>query len=433
MVKIADFIEAPNSGGDWTKVLLVVHVTVSPETKGAARGIVAYWNRARTGSTQYVVDAAEIIQAVRETAYPWAAGTTANRWGIHVEHCGYIQTLRQWRDGYSTAELELSAPLFAELAAKYGIPIRRLTPAQIRHAVKTGNPADGGICGHADITKAFPGETTHSDPGKFFPWRRFMDLVKAAAKTPAPAPTPPPPAPKAGLRVATSNVWVKLNPKQASSVVDEVLAAKPQIVGLQEWSRGRRKILRKNGPAMVFPGAQKVLRRWHLAEKYPTAGVVFGYPPIGGQPIGVDSEYGEIIAVRQIELAKRRKKVRATKGTEALIRVKATGALVPVLNLHLLAHHNDPAHKAGWEEGRRAAIDWAESWAGYDCIVMGDTNKDLMDLDGLISCWDGHPQPGTFKGRSIDNIYGRLKAADAFTIRTRSDHDTAVADYPEET
>lgn len=178
MVKIADFIEAPNSGGNYTKVLLVVHDTEGPESLGAARDVVAYWNRVRTGSTQYVVDSREIIQAVRETAYAWAAGTTANIWGIHVEHVGYAsQTRKQWNDAYSSAELALSAPLFAELGHKYGIPLRRLTVDQIRHAVKTGNPADGGICSHADISKAFPKDTSHTDPGPNFPWDHFMALV----------------------------------------------------------------------------------------------------------------------------------------------------------------------------------------------------------------------------------------------------------------
>lgn len=183
MVKIADYIEAPHSGGDYTKVLIVEHLTISPEVHGAARGVIDYWRRARTGSTQYVVDNREILQAVPETAYAWAAGTTANRWGIHIEHCGYLQTVRQWRDGYSTAELDLSSALTAELAAKHGIPARRIGPAQIREAVRTGNPADGGICGHDDITAAFPGETTHTDPGRYFPWRRFMTLVQQHANT----------------------------------------------------------------------------------------------------------------------------------------------------------------------------------------------------------------------------------------------------------
>jgi len=207
MVKIADFIEAPNSGGNYTKVLLVVHVTVSPEVEGAARGVVGFWNRGRTGSTQYVVDNREIIQAVREKAYAWAAGTTANKWGIHVEHCGMIQTVRQWRDGYSTAELRLSAPLFAELGQKYGIPLRRLSPAGVRAAVASGNPAQGGICGHADITAAFPGETSHTDPGVNFPWTLWMGMVRNAAQPSVPEPEEPLREPAKPVVVQRTNVW----------------------------------------------------------------------------------------------------------------------------------------------------------------------------------------------------------------------------------
>jgi N-acetyl-anhydromuramyl-L-alanine amidase AmpD len=177
-VKIAAFLPAPNSGGHYTKVLLVVHDTEGPEQNGAARDVVAYWNKERTGSTQFIIDNREIIQAVAEDAYAWSAGTTANKYGIHVEHVGFASQRRaQWLDAYSSAELGLSAPLFAELGRKHGIPLRRLTVEQIRHAVATGKPADGGICGHADITKAFPGETSHTDPGPNFPWDRFMQMV----------------------------------------------------------------------------------------------------------------------------------------------------------------------------------------------------------------------------------------------------------------
>lgn len=179
VVHIADFIPAPNSGGDYTKVLLVIHDTECSEVAGAARDVVHYWQRARTGSTQYVVDDKEIIQAVKETAYAWAAGTTANKWGIHTEHVGFAKQSRSdWRDAYSEAELKLSAPLQAELGHKYGIPLRRINYRQVRHAVATGNPADGGLCGHDDIRLAFPGETTHTDPGPDFPWGWFIGMVQ---------------------------------------------------------------------------------------------------------------------------------------------------------------------------------------------------------------------------------------------------------------
>ncbi len=234
------------------------------------------------------------------------------------------------------------------------------------------------------------------------------------------------------VRIATSNVYVELDNAGAAKALDQVLATDPQILGLQEWSRSRRKILRKKARVVLFPATARHLRKRGLARAYPAAGMVFAYPALGGQPVGVDAGYGEILSARRILLAKRRGKVRATYGTEVLIRVHATGQLRPVLNLHLLAHHDDPDHAAGWAEGRQSAIDWVESWAGFDALVMGDTNKDLMDLPPLVSCWVGNRHPGTLHGRSIDNIYARSKAGAARTIRTPSDHDAAVADYPEE-
>jgi hypothetical protein len=43
-----------------------------------------------------------------------------------------------------------------------------------------GRRGDKGICGHADITAAFPQDNgTHTDPGPTFPWSQFLGLVQA--------------------------------------------------------------------------------------------------------------------------------------------------------------------------------------------------------------------------------------------------------------
>lgn len=180
MVNIIDKINWDSKNNNWTetyydKKWLVVHLTVTREEEGGAR-LVAGWfsNPSFKASTQYVVDNREIIQCVPERAYAWSAGTTANKWGIHVEHVGFAgQTAAQWADPYSTAELNLSSALFRELAEKHGIPRRWLTPADLRAGKR-------GFCTHLDVTNAFPGETTHWD-GKTFPKARFMRLVNNEA------------------------------------------------------------------------------------------------------------------------------------------------------------------------------------------------------------------------------------------------------------
>jgi len=57
----------------------------------------------------------------------------------------------------------------ARCAAKYVIPVRRLTTSQLRGG-------EYGFAGHGDITEAF-GEGTHTDPGPGFPWDVLLARV----------------------------------------------------------------------------------------------------------------------------------------------------------------------------------------------------------------------------------------------------------------
>jgi hypothetical protein len=228
------------------------------------------------------------------------------------------------------------------------------------------------------------------------------------------------------VRVATANVKVTLSPTLAGECLDEVLATAPQIVGLQEWSEARRSTLRKRGRVVRLPRLARLARRGT-----PTEGYVFGYPLTGGQPVGVDAAWGEILTLRAVELASRAPGIRATLGTEALIRERETGRTFPVLSTHLMAHHDRPANRDAWQEGRTKARKWAQAWLeqGYSPFVLGDMNKHLMDLPPLVSCWDGNPRKATFGARTIDVIFGAAAAASVKTIQTASDHKAVVAEY----
>jgi hypothetical protein len=225
--------------------------------------------------------------------------------------------------------------------------------------------------------------------------------------------------------VATANVLKTLGQDDAARSLNAVMIHRPQMVGLQEWDKSRRPLLALRGRVFRLPRLRK-----RLGRKAPTSGYVFGYPLGGAPPVGVDAEWGELLAVRTITLAKGRG-VRATKACEALIRERATGALHVVLNLHLLAHHDRPAYAAAWRQGRAAAIEWAESWHGFNRWVMGDTNKHLMALPPLVSCWHGNKVDPTFGPRTIDNIYADRHATHVHAIETPSDHNAVVADYKE--
>lgn len=67
-----------------------------------------------------------------------------------------------------------------------GIPIRHAAKAELDKAIKTGGKPVGLI----DHSLLDP--TRRSDPGKNFPWLRFLNLL-ADAHSPVPTPTPAPP------------------------------------------------------------------------------------------------------------------------------------------------------------------------------------------------------------------------------------------------
>lgn len=163
---------------------VVIHTAETPEGEKTARGVGGWFasemrgkdGKVHEGSTHYGVDAKEIVGYVREsdTAYG-AAGT--NHDGIHIEHAGRAnQTSEQWADAYSEAMLRRSAALVADLCRRHGIPIKRLSPSEVRSGA-------AGICGHSDVSKAFPdkaGKHPHWDPGPNFPWAHYLQLVMAA-------------------------------------------------------------------------------------------------------------------------------------------------------------------------------------------------------------------------------------------------------------
>lgn len=164
--------------------VVVIHTAETPEGEKTARGVGSWFasemrgadGKIREGSTHYGVDAKEIVGYVRESDMAWGANGT-NHNGIHIEHAGRAsQTPEQWADAYSESMLRRSAALVADICRRYAIPIKRLSVSEVRAGA-------AGICGHVDVSRAFPakqGKNPHWDPGPNFPWAHFIELVMAA-------------------------------------------------------------------------------------------------------------------------------------------------------------------------------------------------------------------------------------------------------------
>jgi N-acetyl-anhydromuramyl-L-alanine amidase AmpD len=167
------FVESPNvtraSGRPIDTV--VVHTMEIGERPDAAE-ICARWfaSPASRVSAHYCVDAASVIQCVREEDVAWHA-RGGNSTSIGVELAGMAgQGARDWEDAYSTAVLERGADVVADVCRRHRIPVRHLSVAGLTAGRR-------GIVGHADVSEAFR-KSDHWDPGPGFPWATFLGLVR---------------------------------------------------------------------------------------------------------------------------------------------------------------------------------------------------------------------------------------------------------------
>lgn len=188
---VTSFIEAANytagrPGGSIRGI--VIHDEEYPEKVTSAEDVAAYFHnqpknddsgssvqRATVpsggSSAHYTHDSNSTVQCVRDEDTAWDAPPNTGWPHIGHEHDGFAKQSRgQWLDAHGKAMLRRSARLTARQSAKYGIPIRRLSVAQLRAKEK-------GFAGHIDVSNAF-GLTTHRDPGAGFPWDWYLTRVR---------------------------------------------------------------------------------------------------------------------------------------------------------------------------------------------------------------------------------------------------------------
>lgn len=161
------YVHARGDGGPRRSTqIIILHAT--DNTASAANEAAYATRREDETSAHYYVDDTQIIQALPVGNVAYGALGHGNAVGVQYELCGRSNQL-------SDATMRRAAAQVARDCARYGIPVRKLTSAQVRDGAR-------GICGHLDVTYAWPEDGgDHTDPGANFPWSTFIGYVAAAA------------------------------------------------------------------------------------------------------------------------------------------------------------------------------------------------------------------------------------------------------------
>lgn len=141
-----------------------IDVVVIHTTQGAYAGTISWFqNAASQVSAHYVIRASDgdITQMVAHEDIAWHAGNWSyNERSIGIEHEGWVAD----PNTYTMAQYQASADLTRWLCDNLGIPKDR------QH-----------IIGHVEVPSA-----THTDPGQFWDWTLYMNLVGQMGPVPMP-------------------------------------------------------------------------------------------------------------------------------------------------------------------------------------------------------------------------------------------------------
>lgn len=175
-------IASPNysqrAGG--RKVSLVIVHTAQGARNVESLG--AYFANAGNQVSSHVgIDDRTVMQYVPYSMAAWTAGG-ANSISDQAELCGFAEWTREQWIGEHRHMLELTAAWVRERCLARGIPIRKLTPAQVA-------AGESGVCGHGDWSSAM-NDGNHWDPGEFA-WDVVMSLAGGGTAPPSPSAVPP--------------------------------------------------------------------------------------------------------------------------------------------------------------------------------------------------------------------------------------------------
>jgi len=177
-------VPAPAHGGRFNPDpphMDVIHSTEGPMSRGNALALAQNWfgrpeSQGGAGtSTTGIFDPGDSVRMLDEHTIPFHVGPDGNPVSSGDEHCGSVNlTTAQWLSADGREMLDRSAKVKAQRAIARHWTLaecRWLTLSQV--AARNVN----GFCTHNDIRLALGG-TTHSDPGRNFPYSWYMGRIR---------------------------------------------------------------------------------------------------------------------------------------------------------------------------------------------------------------------------------------------------------------
>lgn len=152
--------------------LAVIHTTENTQAPGVEDAVASWFAGASApqASAHYVIGQ-HVVQCVREVDMAWHA-PAANAQGIGIEHVGRAAfTATDWASDYSTAMLDVSAKLVADICQRHGLPAVFVDADGLL-------AGESGITTHAEVAKAWH-RTDHFDPGQNWPMDDYIGRVQA--------------------------------------------------------------------------------------------------------------------------------------------------------------------------------------------------------------------------------------------------------------
>ena len=207
---------------------LVVH-----DTEGSFANSVSWLkNPIAKASSHYIIRSSDgyIIQLVHEKDRAWHVRSWNNVM-LGVEHEGYVSD----PSFFTEAMYQSSAALFRHFVDTYHVPVdtfriighyQHLKTWWVNWINNTWNPNNPGYT-------IDPTDNTHTDPGPYWNWSHFFDLISAGGTTPNV--TAHTPENSTDSIWATSPITISFDQRMAEAEVENAFKITPQVNGKFTW------------------------------------------------------------------------------------------------------------------------------------------------------------------------------------------------------